>query len=97
MNLRKVLSKLFTPSSPSDNAYWLAVKCHRCGEIVQARINLSNDLSLDDEGNYFCRKVLVGSHGCYQPIEVELKFNAQRQLLNRHITGGQFVEQPPQA
>jgi hypothetical protein len=92
VNFLKNLTGLFSPSTPTDNAYWLAVKCTRCDEQLEARVNLSNDLSLADDGSYFCRKVLVGSRGCYQSIEVELTFNTQRQLLNRHITGGQFVE-----
>jgi hypothetical protein len=45
-----------------------------------ARVDLRNDLSLLDEGEYekaayFCRKILIGAQRCYQPVEVELYFD----------------------
>ena len=27
---------------------WLRVRCDRCGEIIESRVNLYNDLSLQD-------------------------------------------------
>ena len=92
MNLLKKLTHLFVPKQPGEHAYWFLVKCNRCDEIIEARVNLGNDLSLNDDGNYFCRKVLIGSKQCYQPIEVALTFNLQRELLDKQIVGGQFVE-----
>jgi hypothetical protein len=99
MGLLKKISQLFSsPGAPTDNAYWVKVKCQRCGEIIQARINLNNDLSLEyDEGRttYFCRKTLIGEASgerlCFQRIEIELTFDENRRLLSREITGGQFV------
>jgi hypothetical protein len=37
------------------------------------------------------RKVLMGSGRCFQPIEVTLKFDEGRRLLERQITGGKFT------
>jgi hypothetical protein len=34
---------------------------------------------------------LVGNNRCFQQIEVELKFNSSRQILEQQVTGGQFV------
>jgi hypothetical protein len=68
------------------------VQCKRCGEIIEGRVDLDNDLSLGDEGDiYLVHKGLVGANRCFQQIEVELKFDSARQLLERHITGGEFV------
>ncbi len=99
MSFLKNLGKLFSSSDRQDeNAYWVAVKCHRCGEVIRTRINLNNDLSIDygEEGGattYFCRKMLMGESGiCFQRIEIELTFDANRKLLNREITGGIFVD-----
>ncbi len=95
MNFFKKLFSSFTLSQ-DDNSYVVTAQCLRCGEIIQARVNLSNDLSLDDEEgqptSYFCRKVLIGTQRCFQKVEVELRFNANRQVIDRHITGGTFVE-----
>jgi hypothetical protein len=70
------------------------VKCSRCGEVIEGRVDLDNDLSLDYEGDssiYFVRKGLIGNNRCFQQIEVELKFDSSRQLLEQNVTGGQFI------
>jgi hypothetical protein len=89
-----ILKKLFgggTTSSSSD-FYTFSVRCDRCDETIEGKVNLSNDLSLDDEGGYRVRKVLMGGGHCFQQIEVNLKFDASRQLQERQISGGRFVE-----
>jgi DNA-directed RNA polymerase subunit N (RpoN/RPB10) len=97
MGLWKKFTSLFSPASnPEGLASMITVRCNRCGEIIQARLNLYNDLSIqyDDTGaaTYFCRKMLMGKGHCFQRVEVELTFDANRKLLNKEITGGQFVE-----
>jgi hypothetical protein len=75
--------------------YVFQVKCKRCGEIVEGRVDLDNDLSLEYEGNnsfYFGRKVLMGGNRCFQQIEVELKFTADRELIEKQVQGGTFIE-----
>ena len=90
-----LFKKLFSvPTASESNFYTFEVKCNRCGEVIEGRVNLSNDLSLDFEGNrniYFGRKVLMGSGTCFQQIEVELKFDPARKLLDRQVGGGEFV------
>jgi hypothetical protein len=92
------LSNIFSTQG-SGNASMLpvAVRCNRCGEILRTKVNLNNDLSAvfgEAEGDltYFCRKMLVGSRGCFERVEVELTFNRDRVLLNQEIKGGKFVE-----
>ena len=89
------LKNLFsgTPAKPEKRYYVFQVKCNRCGEIIEGRVDLDNDLSQDYEGNnvYFGRKVVMGSGYCFQQIEVELTFDSSRQLLEQKVTGGQFV------
>jgi len=89
------LKKLFgggTPSSSSD-FYTFTLRCDRCGETIEGKVNLSNDLSLDDEGGYHVRKVLMGSGHCFQQIEVSLKYDSSRQLQEKQVSGGRFVEE----
>ena len=89
------LQKLFGGAAkPKQRYYNFSVKCNRCGEVIEGRVDLSNDLSVEyEEGGdiFFARKVLMGENRCFQRIEVELKFNASRNLLENHVTGGQFV------
>ncbi len=89
---------LFGPKpAPPRNLLPLKVKCRRCGEIIESRVDMSNDLSLDyDEAGhalYHCHKGLVGRQHCYQTIEVELQFDANRRVIDRHISNGEFVEE----
>ena len=91
------LKKLFSsePSRPEKHYYTFNVKCNRCGEIIEGRVDLSNDLSLDYEDDqvvYFVRKGLIGNNRCFQQIEVEMKFNSSRELIEQGVQGGKFVE-----
>jgi hypothetical protein len=83
------------PKRPEKKYYIFQVKCRRCGEIIEGRVDLDNDLSLEYEGSnnvYFGRKVLMGTNRCFQQIEVEMKFTPDRQLIEREAKGGTFVE-----
>jgi hypothetical protein len=89
------LKHLFHSPAPKSrkNYYTFNVKCNRCGEIIEGHVDLDNDLSLNDEGDgYFVRKLLMGGNLCFQYIEVKLTFESTRQLLEKTITGGTFVE-----
>ena len=95
MSFFKRFSKLVSP--PVDrNAYWVYVKCDRCGEKLQTRINLNNDLSInygDKEGDdsYYCRKIIMGTGKCFERIEVELTFDNSRNVITQEIQGGKFI------
>ncbi|HMU92115.1 MAG TPA: hypothetical protein PKE35_14410 [Anaerolineales bacterium] len=88
--------KLFsgTPAKAQKRYHTFSVKCLRCGEVVEGRIDLDNELSVEYESNrdvYYGRKVLMGSGRCFQRMEVELKFDYNRQLLDQQVSGGEFV------
>ena len=82
-------------AKPDKRYYVFNVRCKRCGEIIEGRVDLDNDLSLDYEGDqavYFVRKGLIGNNRCFQQIEVELKFTSTRELIEQQAQGGTFVE-----
>jgi hypothetical protein len=96
-NTVNYFKKLFSARpSNSGKFYNFEVRCKRCGEIIHGQVNVNNDPSVDyDESGkpfFICRKVLVGNQMCFQKIEVKFKFNELRGLLNREITGGEFVD-----
>ena len=98
MNILRRLKDLFTISADDRSAYWVYVRCDDCGEKLHTRINLHNDLSVryddtEDQTTYFCHKTLIGSERCFRPIDVELTFNEQRQLIEKKIQGGQFISE----
>lgn len=91
------LKKLFgsPPARHEKRYYTFNVKCKRCGETITGRIDLDNDLSVEyEEGGdvFYARKVLIGENKCFQRIEVNFKFNAERQVIEKEIIGGEFVE-----
>jgi hypothetical protein len=95
MSLLDRLASLFRGGDGAraqDGGIYVRVKCDACGEIVQARINPSSELSLSDEGGYFVRKVLVGQQ-CFRPIEVQLRYSDLRGTeIGREVHGGTSVE-----
>jgi hypothetical protein len=89
------LKKLFGSggSSSGGDFYTFNAQCDHCGETMEGKVNMANDLSMVDEGGYHVRKVLIGSSGrCFQQIEVVLKFDVSRKLQDRQISGGKFLD-----
>jgi len=91
------LKNLFSGISakPEKRYYTFSVKCLRCGEIITGRVDLDNDLSVEYENDgdvYYARKVLMGENKCFQRMEVELKFTPARELIEQHVTDGEFVQ-----
>ena len=75
-----------------DTAYWVYVRCHRCGEAIRTRIDLRNDLSpLEAGGGYKVSKTLVGNQRCFERIETTFVFDENRQLVEREILRGDFI------
>lgn len=95
------LRKLFAPAARAntDKFYPIRVQCLRCGEILEGQVNMGSELSTeyDEAGNnyFFVRKVLMGKGRCFQQVEVELTFDANRNLKDQHMTGGKLVEEQP--
>jgi DNA-directed RNA polymerase subunit N (RpoN/RPB10) len=88
---------LFSPPRPAGKFHTFAVKCNRCGEIIHGQVNVNNEpsLEIDEHGKtfYSCRKVLIGNQHCFERIEVIFKFDESRRILDKEISGGEFVEE----
>jgi hypothetical protein len=90
------LQKLFSgsPAKPEKRYYTFTVKCLRCGELIEGRVDLDNDLSVEYEGNsevFHARKVLMGNNKCFQRVEATFKFTSARTLIEQQVSGGEFV------
>lgn len=97
MSFLKRLSTIFSsPARPDDSRiYVFQVRCNRCGEILEGRIDLWNELSWAEPeatAAYTCRKVLMGSDICFQQVEVILEFDSNRKVINRQVAGGKFID-----
>jgi hypothetical protein len=94
--LKKIANLFVDHTAGNDIAYWVFVRCGRCGEKIKSRIDMVHDLSAnygdrEADTTYFTRKVLIGEQGCYQLIEVELTFDHHRRVIDRKIKGGEFI------
>ena len=89
------LSRLFGGGGgarSADGGIYIRVKCDACGEIIQARISPTSELSQADEGGYYVRKVLVGRQ-CFRSIEVQLRYSdLGKTEISREVKGGTSVE-----
>ena len=92
---QKLFGGSTSPSKSNNHYYTFTVKCKRCGELIEGRIDLGNDLSVEydeyDGETYHVHKMLMGENRCFQRMEVELKFNSKRELTERQVAGGEFV------
>ncbi len=95
MNIFKKIAQSIVAPRPAGRYYLFHVKCARCGETLEGRVDLYNEPSEDYESDkqvFFCRKVLMGGGPCYQQVEAVFKFDEARNVLEKQATGGTFVE-----
>ena len=95
MGFLKKLASFFT-SSGETNAHFEYVQCARCGEKIRVRVDLRNELTRDyesSEGAYHVHKGVMGTgdNYCFQMIDIDLYFNADRDLVSRYISNGEFI------
>jgi hypothetical protein len=75
----------------ADGGIYFEVRCDACGEVIRARVSPTSELSQDEDGSYFVRKVLVGQQ-CFRSIEVLLRYKDLRGTeISRDIHGGTSV------
>ena len=81
-------------AKPPKKYCTFSVKCNRCGETIEGRVDVDNDLSVEYESGgdvFYARKTLMGDGRCFQRMEVELKFSSSRELTEKQVTGGEFI------
>jgi hypothetical protein len=85
------LKKLFSGGGQNPSAYYIYVRPRMCKEVVQVRVNLTNDASLnDDESGYILRKTASATRCPFQ-AEITLHLSKSRDVIEREITNGDFV------
>ncbi len=75
------------------SAMYFYVRPARCDDVVRVRIDLNNELSLnDDSSGYWVRKLISSSNYRCGRAELTLYLDTSRRLLNSEITGGELVD-----
>ena len=105
--LARALERLFggagdQPPVCALRTFPIAVKCARCGEVIQLRIDRDHELQSvyapdADEGDepieYVLRKEVVGDR-CQNLIRFTIRFDCDHGLTSSEIEGGEFLEEP---
>ncbi|MFZ4813708.1 MAG: DUF3592 domain-containing protein [Phototrophicaceae bacterium] len=87
------LGNAATKANADQVGLYFYVRPRGCEEVVAVRIDTHNDLSLGDDGEYFVNKTVRGSHRCFNPADLELRFNTGRQLVSSGVQGGELVDE----
>jgi len=92
MSLLDRIKSIFTISADSDpNAFWLHVRCSRCGTALAVRVDIRNELSADyQQGGYVLVKDMMDSK-CFNLMRAELRFDQRRNITSQKIDQGQFI------
>jgi hypothetical protein len=98
MNFLKRLASLFGGGgAPRADKRYLTVYVlsRRCNEPVSGQVDLLNELSKPDEGDYafYTRKVLhtTGERRCFSQVEINLYFNQDKVVVHHEVEGGRWL------
>ncbi len=103
--LARALERLFAadgdgPPASALRAFPITVRCRRCGEVIELRIDRDHELQSvhapdAEEGDapveYVLRKEIVGE-GCQNLIHFTIRFDCDHGLVSSEIEGGEFVD-----
>jgi hypothetical protein len=80
-----------------DRGLYIYIRCNRCQDVVQVRLNMANDVqqeyveNSDDVAGFTVTKGVVDSK-CFRPMTLTMRFDRRRNELEREVEGGEFVE-----
>lgn len=80
-------------SEPNDRGVYGYVKILRSGEIVPVRMLPGYDISEHDDGQYFARKMVMGTYS-FEQIEAVFYLDGKFRIINAEISqGGQLSDE----
>lgn len=77
----------------NDIGLYYYVQPRGCEEVVKVRIDPRNDLSINEEGGYWVRKIVRGTYRCFNPVELTLYYNDKREIKRYEIDKGKVVDE----
>ncbi len=95
MSFLKRLSSMLTGGAPGErdrDAFWLYVRCDRCGEKLRLRVDRKFEIHPDyDQGGYVLRKEIMDGR-CFQLMYAEIHFDPAWNITSRDLHGeGTFL------
>ena len=95
--MKGFFKKLFRSGS-SEDFIEFKVKCNNCSEVITVGVSLKYDLQQDmdsEAGGYILKKEIQDSK-CFRVITMTAKFNMNKDLIDKSISGGEFIDQLPE-
>ncbi|MGA9531671.1 MAG: hypothetical protein WBR18_03045 [Anaerolineales bacterium] len=95
MRWTELIKELLEPIGGRE-AEFVHIRCDRCGELLQTRIDLTHDLSADYNSNgylkgYFTHKTVIGDGPCFQHLDVHIRYDTRRRRKEITVSGGQAL------
>ena len=95
MNFFRQLARLFSGGGGGNRYLTVYVMSRRCQEPISGQIDLFNEVSAAEEGDYafYTRKVLhtTGERRCFDQVEVNLYFDQNKKLAHYEVAGGSWL------
>lgn len=89
--IERVRSLLASNANSDPNAFWLYVRCARCGTPLAVRVDLRNELSADyEQGGYILYKEMMDSK-CFALMRARVRFDSQHNVIEQSVEGGEVV------
>ena len=92
---KRIVSSLVgggSASSGGDKGFFVYIRITRSGEVVRLRLRPGYDISQDDHGQPFTRKLIVGQRS-FDRCEAVIYFDKSYQVINSDLEGGEIVSQ----
>jgi hypothetical protein len=79
-------------SRGKDGGIYVYVRLARTGEVVRLRLTIGYEISRDDEGVLFTRKLIMGSSS-FEKAEATIYFDDSYRVTGADITGGEIADE----
>jgi hypothetical protein len=79
-------------SGRQDDGIYAYIKLDRSGEIVRLRLTVGYEISRNDEGVFFTRKLVMGSRS-FEKAEATLYFDDRYRITGADISGGELADE----
>ena len=93
---KRIVSSLRGGSSGSsgsgDKGFFVYVRISRSGEVVRLRLRPGYDISQDDSGRPFTRKLIIGQRS-FDRCEAVIYFDKNYQVADSEFEGGELVSE----
>lgn len=81
-----------SPANQGDGGTYAYVKLNRSGEVVRLRFMRGYDISQNDEGRHFSRKMIVGSK-TFERVTGTFYFDKHYAIEEADLEGGILVDE----